>query len=316
MLKFKKIITSLVTGGAGFIGSHIVDKLIELGHKVIVLDNLSTGNLENVNSKADFRRCNIINQPQLFELIGYQEINGFIFHCAAKARIQPSFKNPDLYYQTNIIGLENILELAHINPIKKFIFTSSSSVYGQTKLKLNTPLNEKYNTNPGSPYSKQKLLGENIIKTDFNLFQIPAITCRLFNVYGPRQLTTGAYATVIGIFLKQFKENKKLTVVKPGTQRRDFTYISDIVDGLIKAAKSKIKSGQVFNLGSGVNYSVQEIADIISPKQKYLPKRKGEYPYTLANINKAIKTLNYRPKILNINHGIQLCKQKQKRLPL
>jgi len=299
--------TSLVTGGAGFIGSHIVDKLIKMGHKVIVLDNLSTGKLENVNRKALFYSCDITNSEQLNQAVRDFDFNGYVFHCAAKARIQPSFKKPREYFNTNILGLFNVLELSRRYKIKKFVFLSSSSVYGEFSCKTEIPLEEHFKTNPASPYSFQKLIGEQMIKHYYKIYGLPVITCRLFNVYGKRQLIIGAYAAVIGIFLEQKKQDKALTIVKPGTQKRDFTHISDIVDGLISAAKSNIKNGEIFNLGTGENCSIKEIADLISSKQVYLDERPGEYPYTLADIYLARKLLNYNPKIYNIKKGLKLC---------
>jgi len=307
MSKSKKKLLSLVTGGAGFVGSHVVDKLIKLNHNVIVVDDYSTGKKENENKEATYLTMDISKSENIKSLKNAYHFDGFIFHCAAKARIQPSFTEPRLYFNSNVVGTFNVLELARKNPIKNFIYLSSSSIYGHTGLPLNTPLKEKQPKNPCSPYSFQKLIGEELVQSYYKLYKLPCVICRLFNVYGKRQLTTGAYATVIGIFMRQKKETKKLTIVSPGTQRRDFTHVSDTVSGLIKAATFHKKCGMVFNIGSGKNYSILDVARVIGFNPWFVGERKGEYPYTLADITFARKFLKYIPKIDTIEKGIALC---------
>lgn len=307
MSKSKKKLLSLVTGGAGFVGSHVVDKLIKLNHDVIVVDDYSTGKRENQNKEAIYLTMDISKNGNVESLNKAHNFNGFIFHCAAKARIQPSFTEPRLYFNSNVVGTFNVLELARKQPIKNFIYLSSSSIYGHTGLPLNTPIKEKQPKNPCSPYSFQKLMGEQLVQSYYKLYKLPCVICRLFNVYGKRQLTTGAYATVIGIFMRQKRQGKKLTIVKPGTQRRDFTHVSDTVRGLVKAAKFSNKCAMIFNIGTGKNYSVIDIANIIHRDHWLIDERKGEYPYTLADITLAGKFLKYTPKVDTIEKGIALC---------
>lgn len=286
---------SLVTGGAGFIGSHIVDKLISLNHKVIVLDNESSEchnsfywNNDSENYKCDITDYNIIKP--FFNKVDY------VFHTASDARIQPSIKNPLKSFMDNCYGISNILELSRINKVKRVIFSSSSSIYG----KNNIPNIEDQNPDPLTPYSVAKLSGERLCKVYYELYGLETISLRYFNVYGERQPLKGKYAPVIGLFLKQKVLNQPLTIVGDGSQRRSFTHVSDIVEANILAATKKIDNkyfGGVFNIGNNYNISIKEIADMVSNNQIFINTRPGESKETLADINKASMILNWTPKI-------------------
>jgi len=284
----------LVTGGAGFIGSNLVDKLIKDNYKVVMVDDLSTGKSENINKDVIFHKVDISDYETLLnKLSGYSF--KYIFHVAAKARIQPSFEHPQKYFQTNVVGTFNLLEFARkVNP-DKFVFVSSSSIYGDTGLEFDAPMAETLGYNPSSHYAYQKMYGELMVKQYHKMYGLKCIAVRPFNVYGERQLLDGAYAAVVGIFLCQAEKGTALTIVGDGKQKRDFTYVQDIVEGLIKGAQSVIIDGKAYNLGTGNNYSVQELADWISDYQEYVPVRKGEYDYTLANNLNARTDLGWNP---------------------
>lgn len=320
----------IVTGGAGFIGSHITDRLIKDRHNVIVLDNLSTGKKEQINKKAKFVKADIKN---LEEIKPYFKGVDYVFHLAARARIQPSIINPIPTFYDNIIGTLNVLLASRDAKIKRVVYSASSSSYGDQKT---LPLHEEMISEFKSPYSLSKYVGEATCKLFSDLYGIETVSLRYFNVYGPRQLVDGAYATVVGIFLQQLKENKPLTIVSPGTIRRDFTHISDVVEANILAMKSKkIGKGELINIGRGENYSINEVASLILNKAKggsshyppkpqarfastnflakshaiYIPKRPGETQVTLADNKKAQNLLGWKPKISfedGISHLLQI----------
>ena len=232
-----------VTGGAGFIGSNIVEKLIELGHEVIIIDNLSTGKKSNLHPQATFFKINLFDTNKSIELIKALNRVDTVFHCAAHARVQRSIKNPTLFEKNNTLGLVNLLESAHKANVKRFVYSSSSSVYGELD-KL--PSNESSKCNPSSPYALQKYYGEQCCKLFSSIYGIETICLRYFNVYGERQNIGGAYATVIGIFIDQKLKGKQLTINGDGKQRRDFTYVGDVVEANIKASKAKkVFSGEL-----------------------------------------------------------------------
>lgn len=286
----------LVTGGAGFLGSHIVDRLLQDGYKVRVLDNMTTGQKGHVNKKAKFIKSDIKN---LEEIKKHFKGMKYVFHVAARARIQPSIKDPASTFQDNIMGTLNILLASRDAGVKRVVFSASSSSYGDQSV---FPLMEDMLPNFKSPYSLSKYVGEKTCELFSKLYGLETVSLRYFNVYGPRQLTEGAYATVVGIFLKQLQDHKPLTIVSPGTIRRDFTYVSDVVEANILAMKSKnVGKGEVINIGYGKNYSINEVAFLILSKAKgraiYIPERSGEAKITLANNKKAQELLDWRPKI-------------------
>lgn len=298
----------LVTGGAGFLGSHIVDRLVKDGYKVKVLDNMTTGQKGQVNKKAKLIKSDIKN---LEEIKKHFKGMKYVFHVAARARIQPSIKDPASTFQDNIIGTLNILLASRDAGVKRVIFSASSSSYGDQSV---FPLLEDMLPNFKSPYSLSKYIGEKTCELFSKLYGLETVSLRYFNVYGPRQLTEGAYATVVGIFLKQLQDNKPLTIVSPGTIRRDFTYVSDVVEANILAMKSKkVGKGEVINIGYGKNYSISEVAFLILSKAKgraiYIPERSGEAKVTLANNKKAQELLDWRPKI-NFETGIEKLSEK------
>lgn len=290
----------LVTGGAGFIGSHLVDALIEKGHSVVVLDNLSTGKKSQVNKKAKFVKVDI---RDLKKIKPYFRGVDWVFHCAARARIQPSIINPAPTLDHNVMGTLNALLASRDAKVKRVIYSASSSSYGDQPV---LPLQEEMRPNFKNPYSISKYVGEELCCLFSKLYGLETVSLRYFNVYGPRQMTSGAYATVIGIFLKQAQAGKPLTIVGDGTIERDFTHVFDVVKSNILAAKSKkVGRGEVINIGAGKKYSINQIASIIlsaleiRPEKKivYIPPRLGEARKTLADISRARKLLGWEPKI-------------------
>ncbi len=290
----------LVTGGSGFIGSHLVEQLVKLGHQVTVLDNFCTGkinNLENVKKKVRIIEIDISNNniEKYFKKIDY------VFHLAALADIVPSINNPKNYFETNVVGTFNVLEACRKNNIKKVIYLASSTCYGIPD-KYPTP--ENYKINPQYPYALTKYFGELLTLHWAKVYKLKFISLRLFNVYGTRSRTSGSYGAVFGVFLAQKLAKKPFTIVGNGKQKRDFTYVSDVVEAIIKAIKSK-KFNKIYNVGSGKCISVNHIANLLKGKRVYIPKRPGEPNMTFADIKKISKDLKWHPKI-NISEGINL----------
>ena len=249
----------LVTGGAGFIGSHIVDRLILEGHEVVIVDNMSTGKPENINPKALHINEDISDTKVDWNYI-LQGVDT-VFHVAAAARVQPSIENPVKFHDVNVNGTHNLLYHSKEAGVKRFIFSSSSSVYGNVK-QIPTP--EDTELNPISPYALHKLMGEYYCKLYSKLYDIETVCLRYFNVYGDRQVTEGAYCLVMGVFVQQILNGNPMTIRGDGEQRRDFTYVGDIVDANIRCMNYKSKlSGDVFNVGNGYNRSVNDIAGYI-----------------------------------------------------
>ena len=277
---------TLVTGGAGFIGSNLVDRLIDDGHEVTVIDDLSTGKKENINPKTRFFKSDICDvMPSLRDI-------DVVFHLAAKARVQPSIENPIKFHNTNVNGTLNLLKVCVDNGVKRFVYSSSSSVYGNVET---TPTPEEHTLNPLSPYALQKLIGEQYCKLFSELYGIETVCLRYFNVYGERQLLEGAYSLVMGIFARQRLNNKPMTIRGDGEQRRDFTYVGDVVESNIKAGTMKMKfGGDVFNIGNGNNRSVNELADVIGGDRVNVDPVK-EPRETLADNSKAQSILNWKP---------------------
>ena len=287
------IMRCLVTGGAGFIGSNLVDKLIELGHDVVCIDNESAECHEQFywNEKAENYKYDICD----YSLIESLFINiDCVFHVASDARIQPAILNPKKSIESNIIGTVNILELCRINKIKRLIYSSTSSAYGKKTLLPNVETQE---SDPLTPYSVSKVFGENLAKIYYNLYALKTISLRYFNVYGDRQPLKGQYAPVIGLFLKQYHESKPLTIVGNGSQSRDFTHISDVVQANIIASEIENGFGEVYNIGYGSNYSILDIANMISNDIKFIPERVGEVQETLASNLKFKDLTGWVPKV-------------------
>ena len=284
----------LVTGGAGFIGSNLVDLLISLKHDVIVIDNESASENENFywNEKADNYKYDICNYNKIEKLFKNVDC---VFHLAAESRIQTAIKNPSRTFQVNVMGTLNILDAIRKHKVERIVYSSTSSYYG---LKNNPPLVEDMDRDCLNPYSCSKAAGEDIIKMYSNLYDINSVIFRYFNVYGDRQPTKGQYAPVVGLFQKMKLEGKPMTVVGDGLARRDYTHVKDVVNANILAAmKEEILESKVVNIGTGKNYSVLELVDMIGGEYVHIPPREGEAKETLADISTAKKYLNWEPTI-------------------
>ena len=285
---------SLVTGGAGFIGSNLVDGLLGLGHEVVVIDN-------EYSDAHDHFYWNDYTENYKYDIRDYEKTRplydgvDYVFHTAAEARIQPSILNPVEAVSINSVGTCTVLQCAREAGVKKLMYSSTSAGYGMnSQPNVETQPDDCLNT-----YSISKVNGEKLCKMYTDLFDLDTVIFRYFNVYGERQPIRGQYAPVIGIFLRQLEAGQPLTIVGDGEQRRDFTYVKDIVNANIMAALSnadKEAYGQVYNVGSGVNYSVNEVAEMISNNVKYIPPRLGEARISLANIDKIYKTFAWKPQ--------------------
>jgi len=282
----------LVIGGAGFIGSNLVDRLTHDGHKVQVWDNLITGKKDDVNPRAHFINCDITGNYDARKVLMSEFKPDVVFHLAAMARVQPSIENPIEFNNVNVNGLLNVLNLCVESGVKRFIFSSSSSVYGDAK---QVPTTEECKLNPISPYALQKLIGEQYCKLYSKLYGLDTVCLRYFNVYGERQTLDGAYCLVMGIFARQRLNSEPMTINGNGEQRRDFTYVGDVVEANIKTSNMKVKfGGDVFNIGNGDNRSVNEIADMIGGDRLHRdpviePKE------TKADNSKALDILGWKP---------------------
>ena len=274
---------TIVTGGAGFIGTNLIKRLLKDGHDVISLDNYSTGFIENHQVGCDY--CDVDVTKRFPDI----DVPDVIFHLAALARIQPSIKNPHKTIFNNFVSTLNILEYARKNNIR-FVYAGSSSFH-----------HGLYE----SPYAWSKFSGEDLCKLYINVYDMDTAICRFYNVYGPHQIEDGIYCTLMGIFEKQYRDGEPLTIVGTGEQRRDFTHVDDIVEGLIKCSEQPLR-GEIFELGSGKNYSINEVANMFGedyPK-KYIDQRPGEYDVTLADYTLAKKTLKWKPH-LNLSDYIK-----------
>jgi nucleoside-diphosphate-sugar epimerase len=282
---------AIVTGGAGFIGSNLVDKLIDMGVEVHVIDDLSTGKEENINPKAEFHKEDI-SKIEPMRNYWFLKDADVIFHCAALARVQPSIDDPIPFDNVNVSGTLRLLMLAHRLGVKRFVYSASSSAYGNVK---NTPTSETHPTNPLSPYGLQKYVGEQYCKMFSQVYGLDTVSLRYFNVYGEKMNLEGAYKLVIPIFAQQMLEGKPLTINNDGEQRRDFTYIGDVVKANILAATHPEKmNGEAFNIGNGDNYSVNELADMFGGEKQYGNKVIEPFE-TLADNSKARLDLNWEP---------------------
>lgn len=293
---------TLVTGGAGFIGSHIVDRLITDGHEVLVIDNLSTGKKSFVNDKAKFVEEDILNLnpahlARVMEDFGVE----YVFHEAALPRLQLSLDKPIDTFEANTLMTALVLEASRLAKVKKVIYASSSSVYGQS---MRLPLIESMNCNPITPYAYQKYMSELLCRCYALNFDMTVIALRYFNVYGLRASTTGAYKLVMSIFKEQQKNGKELTIYGNGTQTRDFTYISDVVEANMLAIHSNQKGYHCFNICSGTETSINDVAFLFSNKTKNVPNpRINEEMRKVGSYRNAEIYLKYKPKV-NLQEGI------------
>lgn len=285
----------LVTGGAGFIGSHLVDRLVADGHRVVVLDNFSTGrkaNLSHREGRVELVEADITDFEAIKPYFKEQEL---VFHVAALADIVPSIVNPRAYYTANVMGTMCVLEAARLSGVKRFVYTASSSCYG-------IPAEEFYPTaetapiKPQYPYALTKYLGEQTALHWGQVYGLPVVSLRLFNVYGPRSRTSGTYGAVFGVFLAQKLDGKPFTVVGDGNQTRDFVFVSDVVEAFMKAGFSDVYN-EVFNVGTGQPQSVNALVSLLEGEKVYIPKRPGEPDCTWADIRKIKAMLNWEPQI-------------------
>jgi UDP-glucose 4-epimerase len=290
----------IVTGGAGFIGSHITDMLVEKGHEVHVIDNFLTGKRERLNPQAVLHEEDIRNFEALDPI--FKGATG-VFHTAALPRMQYSIQHPKLTNDINITGTLNVLLAARDAGVKRVVYSASSSAYGP---RHPMPLHENLVPEPVIPYAIQKRVGEQYCVMASKFYGLEAVSLRYFNVYGPRQTTEadGPYATVMGIFLEQRKNGRSMSVVSDGNQRRDFTHVTDIARANLLAMESdKVGGGEIINAGTGKNYSVLEVANLIGGKWKFIEPRRGEVPETLADNRRAKELLSWEPKI-SLEDGI------------
>jgi nucleoside-diphosphate-sugar epimerase len=300
--------TFLVTGGAGFIGSHLVERLYDLGHKVRVLDNLSQGRAEWIHPSAEFLPGDISDLALCRSAC--DGVAG-IFHLAAMSKVAPSIDKFEFCTEQNIIGTQNVLLAARDAKVRKVVYSGSSTYYGNGA----PPQSETALPNCLNPYAVSKYVGEQFCEIFTRLYRLPTVTLRYFNVYGARQPATGAYALVLGIFLDQWHRGEPLTVHGDGAQRRDFVHVSDVVEANLAAFRGAA-TGVSLNVGSGSNISIQEIADLISTKQLHLPRRAGDAEVTLADISRIRERLGWQPRVPFIQGLRELMREAEGRLNL
>lgn len=294
---------AIVTGGAGFIGSHLVDRLLSDGHTVTVIDNFSTGRRENLAVHRDESHLHLVQADVAALEVIRPHFDGvdWIFHLAALADIVPSIERPLDYYRTNVDGTVAVLEAARAAGVRRFVYAASSSCYGIPAI---SPTPETAPIQPQYPYALTKCLGEACVLHWAQVYRLGAICLRLFNVYGPRSRTSGTYGAVFGVFLAQKLAAKPFTVVGDGTQTRDFTFVTDVVNAFVLAAESNIK-GAVFNVGSGNTYSVNYLAHLLGSDVVYIPKRPGEPDCTFADSRKILEMLAWRPEV-SFEDGVRI----------
>lgn len=293
---------ALVTGGAGFIGSHLCELLLSRGHDVIAVDSLACGRLNNFISfekhprfrfiKADIRDFESL-QPSFHGI-------EWVFHLAGLADIVPSIEQPANYYSTNVTGTFNVLESARAHGIKRLVYAASSSSYGTPEM---YPTPETSQIRPQYPYALTKYMGEELVLHWAKTYKLPALSLRLFNVYGPRSRTTGAYGAVFGVFLAQKLNGKPFTVVGDGKQTRDFTYVTDVAEAFLRAAESG-HSGEAMNVGSNNHYSVNRLVELLGGDVVHIPKRPGEPDCTFADVSKIRRLLGWETKV-SFEEGVQ-----------
>lgn len=285
-----------VTGGAGFIGSHLVDRLLSDGHTVTVLDNFSTGRVENLehqsgHSDLSIVECDITRADEVAA-----HINGdvdWVFHLAALADIVPSMERPIDYHRANVDGTVNVLEAARRAEVKRFVYTASSSCYGIPDV---CPTPETAEIRPQYPYALTKRIGEECALHWAQVYGLPVVSLRLFNVYGPRSRTSGTYGAVFGVFLKQKIAAERFTVVGDGTQSRDFTFVTDVANALVAAAESNVE-GEALNVGSGGHYSINRLVELLGGETVHIPRRPGEPECTFADTAKILDRLAWKPSV-------------------
>ncbi|MBF0375221.1 MAG: SDR family oxidoreductase [Alphaproteobacteria bacterium] len=292
----------LVTGGAGFIGSHLVDRLLEDGHQVVVIDNFSTGRPENLGHVADNPRLSIHQADiassdirPLFEGVRH------VFHLAALADIVPSIQQAGPYHHANVNGTLAVLEASRHAGVERFVCASSSSCYGIPDV---YPTPESAPPRPMYPYALTKWVAECYVQHWHQTYGLPTVSLRMFNVFGPRSRTSGTYGAVFGVFLKQKLAGKPFTVVGDGSQTRDFTYVTDVVDAFVTAAASQL-GGEIMNVGSGGHYSINRLVELLGGPVVHIPKRPGEPDCTFADTSRISSLLKWTPRI-SFEDGVAL----------
>lgn len=286
---------ALVTGGCGFIGSHLVERLVGDGHEVIVLDDLSTGRLQNLahvppDAPVRIREVSVVDYEAIRLWFAGVEV---VFHLAGLADVVPSISEPRRYFKVNVDGTIAVLEASRAAGVRKIVYAASSSCYGVPDV---YPTPETAPVRPRYPYAFSKWIGEQAVLHWNDVYRMSAVSLRLFNAYGLRSRTTGAYGGVFGVFLAQRANGFPLTVVGDGTQMRDFVFVWDVVEAFVLAAASDV-SGEVFNVGSGEPQTVNRLAELIGGPVVYVPKRSGEPDRTHADIGKIRRVLGWSPKV-------------------
>jgi UDP-glucose 4-epimerase len=294
----------VVTGGGGFVGSHLVDRLLANGRKVKVVDNFSVGRPKNLEHHKDNKNLEVFAGDVCDEALLEKAFAGaeHIYHLAARADIVPSIQEPKEYYRSNVDGTFVVLQAAQKAEIKRLVYVASSSCYG---IPDQYPTPETAEIRPQYPYALTKYLGEQLVMHWAQVYKLPAVSVRFFNIYGPRSRTSGTYGAVFGVFLAQMLANKPLTIVGDGTQTRDFTFVSDAVDALVTAARSD-KTGEIYNVGSRRPSSVNELVKLLGAKETVnIPKRPGEPDSTFADTSKIERDLGWKAKI-SFEDGVKI----------
>jgi UDP-glucose 4-epimerase len=293
---------TLVTGGCGFIGSHLAEQLLSRGHEVVILDNLACGRKANIASFETHPNLRVVISDIVDRAHVAPAFTGidWVFHLAGIADIVPSIERPDAYFQTNVVGTLNVLQCAREAGVKRLIYAASSSSYG---IPVQYPTPETSPIQPQYPYALTKYMGEELVLHWAQVYKLPALSLRLFNVYGPRSRTTGAYGAVFGVFLAQKLNGKPYTVVGDGQQTRDFTYVADVANAFVYAAQSEA-SGEAINVGSGNHYSVNYLVSLLGGEKVHIPKRPGEPDCTFAETEKIKRLLNWAPRVC-FEQGVQ-----------
>ena len=286
---------AIVTGGAGFIGSHMVDLLVKNNYEVTIIDNLANGRLDNIkHHKGIVKFVNADIGDYSNNLSEYFEDVDYVFHYAALADIVPSINEPMKYHKANVDGTINVLQAAKKSKsLKKFVYAASSSCYGIPDI---YPTPETSPIAPEYPYAHTKTIGEQYVMHWGLVYNMPVVSMRFFNVYGIRHRTSGTYGAVFGVFLAQLLNNKPLTIVGDGEQTRDFTYVTDIVDACYTASQSNY-TNEIFNVGSDNTYSINYLVELLGGEKQYIPKRPGEPDCTYADITKIKNMLGWSPKV-------------------
>lgn len=298
-------VRSIVTGGAGFIGSHLAEALLKAGQQVVIIDNFSSGRMQNMQTFKDNPALEIVEADinDAKKIADHFKNVDYVFHMAALADIVPSIVNPVAYYNSNVNGTLSILEIVRkmCPGLKKFLYAASSSCYGVPD---KFPTSESAEIHPEYPYALTKYLGEQITMHWAKVYKLPAISLRLFNVYGPRSRTSGTYGAVFGVFLAQKLSAKPFTVVGDGKQTRDFTFVTDVVKAFMTASRSGV-SADIFNVGSGNTYSINALVELLKGKVVYIPKRPGEPECTYADISKIKQKLDWCPSV-SFEEGVKV----------